>query len=82
VEATGTSRGEETGPRRQTLNAMTSQRAGRRIMGTSLIALTPYFEFLVDLPDAIWPFLDGLPSFIGERVHQPIGWYDWLIPYL
>jgi hypothetical protein len=82
VEAAGTSRGEETGPRRKTLNAVTSPRAGKRIIGVSLITLAPSFEFLVDLPDAVWPFLDGLPSFFGARVHQHIGWHDWLIPYL
>jgi hypothetical protein len=37
---------------------------------------------LVDLPDAVWPFLAGLPSFIGERVYQHRGWHDWPIPYL
>jgi hypothetical protein len=82
VEAAGTSRGEETGLRRKTLNAVTSPRAGKRIMGVSLITLAPSFEFLVDLPDAVWPFLEGPPAFFGARVHQHIGWHDWRIPYL
>src|SRR5262245_56430804 len=57
-----------------------------KIIGAQYRILTDHpnshpFYFSIDLLDTVWPFLDGLASFIGEGAHQHVGWHDWILPY-